>query len=213
MIDFSNMEGITDAQKTAILAQVKGLKDKNDTLIQDQKATKLKSEKLEKEALIAADKAVDSAKTMEEVKTARDNFKTLAAAQEAKVKQQKEEFQVERDKNLLGSTVKDLLASKVIKDPAAQMYMQNRLQGNLEVQDGKVIPKDKSLTMEQYQTNVLQDKAHSAYVVASQGSGGGATGNNGNGQAGAKSITREQHDTMAPLAVAQHIRDGGTVIN
>jgi len=219
-LDLSGVQDLTDKQKAAIIeahdADTAGLKKSRDDILGESKAAKAKAEaaakEKEKAEVAAADKAITDAKDLESVRTALAAKESLVASLEEKAKTREKEFTLEREAGILTQSVQDLVTQNVnVKDPAAKMFMTAKFKEGLEIRDGKTQPKDAAQTLDTYTKAIVDDKAHASYIVGGNGSGGGASGNQSNSRAGAKSITREQFDTLNPLAKSEHFKSGGVI--
>lgn len=219
-LDLTGIEGLTDAQKKAIISahteELAGLKKSRDDLLGESKAAKAKAEaaerKREEAEVAAAEKAIKDAKDVESIRTALAAKESLVASLEERAKEREKEFTLERESAILTQSVMDLVGKHVKQtDPAAKMFMTAQFQSGLEVRDGKVVPKDAAQDLDAYTKAIVGNKDYAPYVIGGQGSGGGAPGNQSNSGAGTKSITRSQFEEMDPIAQAEHFRSKGVI--
>lgn len=99
--------------------------------------------------------------------------------------------------------------------PGSADVLLPHIKSRLAYQDGKlsvldVTGKPSASTVEELAKEIAANKAFAPLIVASNASGGGATGSKGGGAA-AKSITREAFNGLDPTAAAAHFKAGGVV--
>ena len=214
-----------EAISAAVKVETEGLKKKNSELLAEKKAVQDKNTQAQKEReesdMAAKDKAVKDATTFEEVTKAlaeRDKLIQNQNVSIVKAKQDAEEvqknFTIERNNATLSQAVKDLSSKFVVRDnPAANMYMSTLYKDGLEVRDGGVFPKDKTVTYDQFVSNINDAKENASYIVGTGGSGGGAPGNQSNGRAETNTMSAEKFNQLDPLQKHEFIVGGGKPVD
>lgn len=220
-LDFTGLE-VSEEVQSKLNAQydkdVGGVSAKNAELLGKIKTSKDQAAQAEKDRddakLAASEAAMTMAKDNEAWIKARDENAALIQSLKEKNAQQEKDFAIERDGVTLSQEISGLVGKHVVpNNPAAAFYMESKYREGLEVRDGRVQPKDVSKDLKQYVQELNDDKGHATYIVGGAGSGGNAPGNQGNSNAGAKEITRAQHDSMSPQSLADHFKSGGTIAN
>jgi len=184
-------------------ADVKGLKAKNSDLIEQNKAIKADSEKA---ALEAAQIAEDAKVALAEKEGNIEQYKAAVAERDEKMKSIEQEF-IEKDKaRVLDMAVTQFISDKVDKDPAARKYMESVYRDQLDVVNGELVSKDVTKSVKEITQAIVQDDAHSKYIVSGVGSGAGAAGSNStNGQAKSLSeMTATEESQFAKLNPEQY---------
>jgi len=186
MINLDGIEGLTDAQKTAINAahdaDVKGLKKNLDEAVTQRKADQKAATEAEQKRVEAEEKAKIEAATKDK------DFEALQAAiaeRDARIETQKQEFTAAQNSAILDRQVNDFIRDNVPKnDPAAREWISKQFRQGLKVsEDGKAVPATAGVTIDQYIESVKGNKENARYILGSAGAGGGAAGNPGGGGA------------------------------
>ncbi len=223
---FSSVEGLTDEQRTRIIKHHDSLvveltKDRDGLLV-----VKDKMEKEKKDGIEASQKKKDEA-DRDRIKnvTTLDEMKQLLAERDKKTQDleqrilndEKTRFEAEQSQ-IVSSFVDKFVNEQVVPDSLVRDAITAKISNRLAVRNNNIVEVNGSeltgKTGYQVLDEIKSDKGYSNHLIANKASGGGSSGSNGNyaGVTG-KTKTREQFNSMAPLEVAQFVRDGGVFVD
>ena len=170
-LDEETQSKIMEAHNTSI----SGLKNKNADLIEREGRHKLA---LEEGLLKSAEDAENVKVALAEKEGSIEQYKIAVADKDEALSSLRHEFQQKENDRLI-SDEKSLFSKNISDDPAAQAYMVGKFGESVEVRDGKVQPKDVSMTMDSLVKGLVSDNAYASYIKAPVGSGSGSAGSNG----------------------------------
>lgn len=223
---FSSVEGLTDAQRTQIINHhdnivVELTKDRDGLLV-----VRDKMEKEKKDGIKASQKKKDEVDRgrIKNV-TNLDEMKQLLADSDKKTRDleqrilddEKKRVGIEHSR-IVGSFVDKFVNEQVVSDSLVRDAITVKISNRLGVRDNNIVEMNGSeltgKTGQQVLDEIKSDKGYSNHLIANKASGGGSSGGTGNhaGVTG-KTKTREQFNSMAPLEVAQFVRDGGIFVD
>jgi len=186
MLDFDGVE-LSDEVKQSLVKQVE---EKTACMVskEDFEAVKAKADEL----LTEAKKAKEQKRIEKEEK---EMLKQEAAAKngdveslQAVIERQKQEMadykasiSKKEETNSIKAVVNHFLSENVVADPAARLYMENKLSARLGYKEGQVMPvnEDGSLsgvTLSELVQSLVGDQSNAPYMLASKATGGGAAG-------------------------------------
>tara|TARA_R110002050_G_scaffold293282_1_gene449684 strand:+ start:402 stop:1043 length:642 start_codon:yes stop_codon:yes gene_type:complete len=182
--DYGLDEEVANKLKADYEADVLGLKNKNNELIDREKAAKDSVESMtlqiataeENNKVAIAEKENDVAK-----------YKLAIDERDDKLKAVQFEFAETNNKRLLESAVNDFSGS-LTDDPAGRMFMQSQFNNSVEVKDGVVVPKDITTNLKDLTHALVTDEANASYIKANVGRGAGSAGSDGFSKANTGSI-------------------------
>jgi hypothetical protein len=173
-------------------ASISGLKNKNSDLVEREGKAKLA---LEESQLKSAEDAENAKIALAESNGSIEDYKKAVAEKEEALSTLSREFQ-QKDNARLMHDEKTLFGKNISDDEAAQYLMGAKFEEFTEVRDGRVQPKDVSMTLEQLTSKIVSDEKYSRYIKAPVGSGAGAVGSVGgsasNGKASFSGTKQEQ---------------------
>lgn len=156
-------------------ASISGLKNKNSDLVEREGKHKLA---LEEHVLKSAEDIENAKVALAEKEGSIENYKIAVADKDEALSSLRHEFQQKENDRLINDE-KSLFSKSISDDRAAQVYMIGIFEESVEVRDGKVQPKDVSMTMDSLVKGLVSDNAYASYVKAPVGSGSGSAGSNG----------------------------------
>ena len=175
---FGLTDEVKEKIKSAYEADVAGLKNKNAELVERERKAKEASEASHKAELEATEAQEQAKIALAEKSGDIEKYKAAVAESEGKIKALKLEFQEKENQRIVGDAVHEF-SRNVSDDPAAQVYMKGIFQEAVEVVEGKLRPKDVTLSMEQLTQKLVADESHKKYIKADVGSGAGSAGSDG----------------------------------
>jgi len=221
-MDLSNIENLTDDQKTKILQQhgldVAVLRKKHDDLLAD--ADKIKAgKKMQDEQ--SRKKMVENASTLDDVK------KLLADERESRTKLEQRILDGEKNRlrventRTVGDFVDKFVNTNVVDNGLVRGAIKDILSKRLTVRDGDIVELNGAeitgKTGGQVLSEFAANKEYAQHLIArnNNAKGGGSTGGGGgmNNPATAKIMTRSEFDTTSPAQIAEFIRSGGDVVD
>lgn len=223
---FSNIEGLTDEQRTQIMKRhddiVVKLTEDRDGLL----SAKVKMEKERKDELKENQKKKDEV-DRDKIKnvTSLDEMKQLLADRDKKTQDleqrilddEKTRLEVEQSQ-IVNTFVDKFVNEQVVPDSLVRDAITTKIASRLTVRNNNIVEiNDSELTGKtgnQVLDEIRLDKGYSNHLIANKASGGGSPGGIGNhGGVMGKTIPREQFKSMAPLEVANFVRDGGKFVD
>lgn len=223
---FSNVEGLTDEQRTRITKHhdslvVKLTKDRDALL-----TTKAKMEKERKDAIEESQKKkdktdqdkVDNVSNLDEMKQLlADRDKKTRDLEQRILDDEKKRVGIEHSR-IVGSFVDKFVNEQVVSDSLVRDAITVKISNRLGVRDNNIVEMNGSeltgKTGQQVLDEIKSDKGYSNHLIANKASGGGSSGSTANhGGAMGKTMSREQFKSMPPLEVANFVRNGGNFVD
>lgn len=204
-----NVEGMPQQE------DVSGLKAKVDELLGEKK----KADQAKKEAEKAAEQArIDAERNSGDIEAVRKSYEEQIGRDKSDWESEKTNLMkiIETDKV---DNVAMTLATELAGDKAEVLIPHIRSRLAVERRDDSYVTtvidkngKPCASSVNDLKSEFANNNAFSGVIIASQASGGGATGSN-HGSGAAKTITRSQFDQLGASERMAHIKDGGSITN
>lgn len=191
-----------------------GLKAQRDALLNEKKEAQRKAKEAEEAAKAAAE---ESARKNGDVAALEKSWQEKLAATELNYKNLNESLTKQIHGLTVGQTATKLAAELAISGSADVLlpHIQSRL--TVEIKDGapsvRVLDlqgKPTAMTVDELKQEFISNKAFAPLIAASKATGGGASGSGGGGAA--KTMKRDQFETMNPVQKMDFIKSGGKLI-
>mgnify|MGYP003519805469 FL=1 len=191
-----------------------GLKAQRDALLNEKKEAQRKAKEAEEAAKAAAEEA---ARKSGDVSALEKSWQEKLAATESNYKNLNESLTKQIHGLTVGQTATKLAAELAISGSADVLlpHIQSRL--TVEIKDGapsvRVLDlqgKPTAMTVDELKQEFISNKAFAPLIAASKATGGGASGSGGGGAA--KTMKRDQFETMNPVQKMDFIKSGGKLI-
>ncbi len=191
-----------------------GLKAQRDALLNEKKEAQRKTKEAEEAAKTLAE---ESARKNGDVAALEKSWQEKLAATESNYKNLNESLTKQIHGLTVGQTATKLAAELAISGSADVLlpHIQSRL--TVEIKDGapsvRVLDlqgKPTALTIDELKQEFISNKAFAPLIAASKATGGGASGSGGGGAA--KTMKRDQFETMNPVQKMDFIKSGGKLI-
>lgn len=188
-----------------------GLKAQRDALLNEKKEAQRKAKEAEEAAKAAAEEA---ARKSGDVSALEKSWQEKLAATESNYKNINESLTKQIHGLTVGQTATKLAAELAISGSADVLlpHIQSRL--TVEIKDGapsvRVLDlqgKPTAMTVEELKQEFVSNKAFAPLIAASKATGGGASGSGSGGAA--KTMKRDQFETMNPAQKMDFIKSGG----
>lgn len=192
-----------------------GLKAQRDALLTEKKEAQRKAQEAEDKAKREA--AEEIAKKTGDFSAIEKSWQEKLAATENTYKSQAESLTKQIHGLTVGQTATKLAAELAISGSADVLlpHIQSRL--TVEIKDGapsvRVLDlqgKPTAMTVDELKQEFISNKAFAPLIAASKATGGGASGSGGGGAA--KTMKRDQFETMNPAQKMDFIKSGGKLI-
>lgn len=200
----------TDEGKEIVNAMIedstKGLKEKNDELLEKLKNTKNEKsdlqkrlEELEKEKEDAEEAAASKSGDIEKVK---EQVAAKAQKEIDKLAAEKEKLAAQLNSHVIGEGLTAALVKAKVSPAlmdAAKALITSKFKGEVGDNDGKPFAKFDGKAVDEFVNGWAQSDAGKAFVLANSNSGGGSNGANGNGKASTdnkKTMSRSEFDAL-----------------
>lgn len=223
---FSNIEGLTDKQKTEIIKYHDEIlfKLKNDhdiLLVEKQKTDEIRKAE---DAKIKADKKKVDFDSMKNA-TSLDEMKKLLAERDERANDLEqrildgEKKRVETEhKRAIDVFVDKFVNENVVPDSLVQDAIRIKISTRLGIRDNNIVEVNGSeltgRTGDQLLDEIKVDKGYSNHLIANKAKGGGSAGGAGfNKFIVDKTMSREQFESSPPSEIAQFVRDGGNFVD
>ena len=191
-----------------------GLKAQRDALLNEKKEAQRKTKEAEEAAKTLAE---ESARKNGDVAALEKSWQEKLAATESNYKNLNESLTKQIHGLTVGQTATKLAAELAISGSADVLlpHIQSRL--TVEIKDGapsvRVLDlqgKPTAMTVDELKQEFISNKAFAPLIAASKATGGGASGSGGGGAA--KTMKRDQFETMKPVQKMDFIKSGGKLI-
>ncbi len=191
-----------------------GLKAQRDALLNEKKEAQRKAKEAEEAAKAAAEEA---ARKNGDVAALEKSWQEKLAATESNYKNLNESLTKQIHGLTVGQTATKLAAELAISGSADVLlpHIQSRL--TVEIKDGApsvrvldLLGKPTAMTVDELKQEFISNKAFAPLIAASKATGGGASGSGGGGAA--KTMKRDQFETMNPVQKMDFIKSGGKLI-
>ena len=191
-----------------------GLKAQRDALLNEKKEAQRKTKEAEEAAKTLAE---ESARKNGDVAALEKSWQEKLAATESNYKNLNESLTKQIHGLTVGQTATKLAAELAISGSADVLlpHIQSRL--TVEIKDGapsvRVLDlqgKPTAMTVDELKQEFISNKAFAPLIAASKATGGGASGSGGGGAA--KTMKRDQFETMNPVQKMDFIKSGGKLI-
>ena len=191
-----------------------GLKAQRDALLNEKKEAQRKTKEAEEAAKTLAE---ESARKNGDVAALEKSWQEKLAATELNYKNLNESLTKQIHGLTVGQTATKLAAELAISGSADVLlpHIQSRL--TVEIKDGapsvRVLDlqgKPTAMTVDELKQEFISNKAFAPLIAASKATGGGASGSGGGGAA--KTMKRDQFETMNPVQKMDFIKSGGKLI-
>lgn len=194
--------------------QIEALNAKKDELLSETKAAKAARREAEQKAQADAEAA---AKKSGDVAALEKSWQEKLAARETELNGSIEQLTAHVQGLTVGQTASRIASELAVPGSARVLEPHIRSRLGFDLRDGKptvvVLDKDgkpSAATVEELAKEVAADAAFAPLIIASQASGGGASGS-GKGGGAAKSVTRAAFDGMNPADRMAHVKAGGAI--
>ena len=191
-----------------------GLKAQRDALLNEKKEAQRKAKEAEEAAKTLAE---ESARKNGDVAALEKSWQEKLAATESNYKNLNESLTKQIHGLTVGQTATKLAAELAISGSADVLlpHIQSRL--TVEIKDGApsvrvldLLGKPTAMTVDELKQEFISNKAFAPLIAASKATGGGASGSGGGGAA--KTMKRDQFETMNPVQKMDFIKSGGKLI-
>ena len=191
-----------------------GLKAQRDALLNEKKEAQRKTKEAEEAAKTLAE---ESARKNGDVAALEKSWQEKLAATESNYKNLNESLTKQIHGLTVGQTATKLAAELAISGSADVLlpHIQSRL--TVEIKDGApsvrvldLLGKPTAMTVDELKQEFISNKAFAPLIAASKATGGGASGSGGGGAA--KTMKRDQFETMNPVQKMDFIKSGGKLI-
>ena len=189
-----------------------GLKAQRDALLNEKKEAQRKTKEAEEAAKTLAE---ESARKNGDVAALEKSWQEKLAATESNYKNLNESLTKQIHGLTVGQTATKLAAELAISGSADVLlpHIQSRL--TVEIKDGApsvrvldLLGKPTAMTVDELKQEFISNKAFAPLIAASKATGGGASGSGG----AAKTMKRDQFETMNPVQKMDFIKSGGKLI-
>lgn len=202
------------AQLAEMQKSFDALKAKNDELLGETKAAKAARREAEEKARLESEAA---AKKSGDVESLEKSWQQKLSARESELQASIDQLTGHVQGLTVGQTASRIASELAVPGSARVLEPHIRSRLGFDLRDGKptvvVLDKDgkpSAATVEELAKEVAADAAFAPLIIASQASGGGASGS-GKGGGAAKSVTRAAFDGMNPADRMAHVKAGGAI--